>query len=410
MKILIMISWRNLRRNKRRTLVILSSIATGVFAIIFTMGFMNGFAIQMVDNTIGSSIGHAAINSRGFRDDMKPKHSFEINDNIISALDDQAVTAWAPRVKIQAMARSSKTSTGVIITGIDHVKEKDISRIHEYLVDDGYSTWLESSDSDEVLISKGMAQRLELLAGDRLVLMLQDSKGEIAGFALRIAGIYESPMENFDRVMIFTGIKKLQEMTGMNNRISEITVLTESKEAARAAAERIEEKINNSALEVLPWQEMAPALVSSIKLFDSMMYVFFMIIFVTIIFSVANTLIMAVMERFHEIGVMKSIGTRPSAVFFMIMFEAVNLGILGFAAGIAGGGVIIYGLSIWGIDLSAFVESMRVWGSGSIIYPSIKPMDLAVAFSIVFVTTVTAALYPAVKAARIKPLDALKHI
>ena len=175
MKILMMISWRNLWRNKRRTLVILSSIATGVFAIIFTMGFMNGFAVQMVDNTIGSSIGHAAINFRGFRDDMKPEHSFEITDDIISALNDREATAWAPRVRIQAMARSSKTSRGVIITGIDPVKEKGVSRLYEYLINDGYSRWLESSGSDEVLISKGMAKRLDLIAGDRLVIMLQDS-------------------------------------------------------------------------------------------------------------------------------------------------------------------------------------------------------------------------------------------
>ena len=199
-------------------------------------------------------------------------------------------------------------------------------------------------------------------------------------------------------------------MTVMNNKISEITILTVSTEAATAAAERIAGKIKNSDLEVLSWKEMAPALVSSIKLFDSMMYVFFMIIFVTIIFSVANTLIMAVMERFHEIGVMKSIGTRPSSIFFLIMFEAANLGILGLAAGVIAGGSLIYGLSVYGIDLSIFAESMRIWGSGSIIYPTVKPMDLAAAFSIVFITTISAALYPAVKAARIKPLDALKHI
>lgn len=410
MKILMLISWRNLRRNKRRTLVILSSIATGVFAMIFTMGFMNGFSMQMVDNTIGSSIGHAAINFRGFRDDMKPELNFEITEDIVSALNDREVKAWAPRIRIQAMARSSETSRGVVITGIDPEREKGVSRLHEYIIDDGYSSWLQSSASDEVLISKGTAKRLDLMAGDKLVIMLQDSRGEIAGFAMRIAGIYESPMENFDRVMIFTGMEKLQEMTGMNNKISEITILTVSKEAASAAAERIAGKIKNSDLEVLSWKEMAPALVSSIKLFDSMMYVFFMIIFVTIIFSVANTLIMAVMERFHEIGVMKSIGTRPSSIFFLIMFEAANLGILGLAAGVIAGGSLIYGLSVYGIDLSIFAESMRIWGSGSIIYPTVKPMDLAAAFSIVFITTISAALYPAVKAARIKPLDALKHI
>jgi ABC-type lipoprotein release transport system permease subunit len=119
---------------------------------------------------------------------------------------------------------------------------------------------------------------------------------------------------------------------------------------------------------------------------------------------------MAVMERFHEIGVMKSIGTRPSMVFFMVMFEALNLGLIGLASGIISGAGLVYILSITGIDLSIFMESMRVWGSGSVIYPVIKLLDIVMAFVIVFITTVSAALYPAVKAARIKPLEALNFI
>jgi ABC-type lipoprotein release transport system permease subunit len=155
---------------------------------------------------------------------------------------------------------------------------------------------------------------------------------------------------------------------------------------------------------------MAPYLVSAVKLFDIIMYVFFMIVFITVIFSVANTLIMAIMERFHEIGVMKSIGTRPSWIFNMVLFEAINLGIVGLVAGIVVGVAITGLLAISGIDLSFYAESMRVFGTGSVIYPAIKTLDIVVATLIVLITTIIAALYPALKAARIKPLDALHFI
>ena len=140
------------------------------------------------------------------------------------------------------------------------------------------------------------------------------------------------------------------------------------------------------------------------------MFIFFSIIFITVIFSVANTLIMSIMERFHEIGVMKSIGTRPKWISFMVIFEAINLGLVGLAAGIGAGLIFIYILSINGLDFSFYMESMRIWGTGNIIYPFIKIRDIIMAFIIVFITTIIAAIYPAIKAARIKPLDALHFV
>jgi len=140
------------------------------------------------------------------------------------------------------------------------------------------------------------------------------------------------------------------------------------------------------------------------------MYIFFAIIFTTVVFSIANVLIMAVMERFHEIGVMKSIGTRPVWIGAMVVFEAVNLALAGLIAGVVPGLLLVGALSVTGIDFSFYMESVRVWGTGAVVYPSIKPMDVWVSALIVMGTTLTAAVYPAVKAARIKPLEALHFI
>ena len=148
----------------------------------------------------------------------------------------------------------------------------------------------------------------------------------------------------------------------------------------------------------------------AIKLFDMTMYIFFSIIFVTVVFSVANTLIMAIMERFREIGVMKSIGTRPAFIVAMVIFEAVNLGFVGLAAGMIFGELFILIFSFTGIDFSFYSESMRTMGTGNIIYPTLKTADIAISALIVLVTTVLAALYPAFKAARIKPLEALHYV
>lgn len=411
MKTIYMIGWRNLWRNKRRSLVVISSISFGIFAMIISIAIMNGMNNQMVENTIKTSLGHIAIHRNGFQDDMKLNYNFNANSDMISVIEnDPRIFAYAPRVKLQGMVRSSEASRGVMIVGIDPEREKRISSIFEYTIKEGESSFLSSSMDDSALISKSLADKLDLLVGDRLVFMFQDKNSEIVGSGMRIMGFFQTPIESFDKYVVFTGIEKLQELTGLETSISELTIVVNNSRSVDDVKESLLSHINDKGLEILSWKDMAPNLVSAVKLFDTMMYIFFIIIFITVIFSVANTLIMAIMERFHEIGVMKSMGTRPLRIFSMIMFEAVNLGIVGLVAGIITGIAVSGLLGVTGIDLSLYMESMRIWGTGSVIYPTIKSLDIVVATFIVLITTIIAAIYPALKAARIKPLEALHYV
>ena len=411
MKIFLMIGWRNLWRNKRRSLVVISAISLGIFAMLLAMSIMNGMNNQMVENTIKTSLGHVAIHYEGFHNDMKLKYSFKPKPHIMKAVkDNHYVKHYTKRVKFEAMIRSSEASQGVVIMGIDPENEKKVSSIYEYTLKKEGSSFLESPDSDEILISTTMADKLDLLVGDRLVVMFQDTGRELTGNAFTVKGLFQTPISSFDKYVVYTGINTLQKMTGLENRISEISIITHKKEQVDVAAAQMREDLSEKQLEILTWKNMAPSLVRSVALFDTMMYIFFAIIFITVIFSIANTLIMAIMERFHEIGVMKSIGTRPSWIGGMVMFEAVNLGLVGLAAGMAAAILVISLLGTTGIDFGFYAESMRMWGTGTVIYPSLKTMDFVVSALIVFANTIIAAIYPALKAARIKPLDALHYV
>ncbi len=410
-KIVLMLAWRNLWRNRRRSLVVISSIAFGIFAMILSMGLMNGFNSQMVENTISTSLGHAAIHKNGFRDSMKLELNFAMDAKTIKALEaTPGIRAWAPRVKAQGMLRSSEASRGVMLVGIDPEREKHLTKVSDSLVNDNESRYLSGPADKGILISKALAKRLDLFVGDRLVLMMQDRKNEIVGVGMQVVGLFQTPVESFDKFVAFTGIRTLQETAGMGGAISEINLVLGDRNEVDAVKRALIASINNPGLEVLSWKDMAPNLVSAIQLFDTMMYIFFAIVFITVIFSVANTLIMAIMERFHEIGVMKSIGTKPSMIFWIIMCEAANLGLVGLAAGTVLGAGLTTLLGARGIDFSFFNESMRLWGTGSVIYPVIKGMDIVAAGGIVLATTAIAALYPALKAARIRPLEALHFV
>lgn len=411
MIIYLKLSWRNVWRNKRRSLIVISSIAIGVFFMLISMALVNGMNYQMIDNTISTSLGHVAIHKKGFDDNMKISYSFNADSGIYEGLNNTpGIAGWAPRVKVQGIVRSSEASQGVMITGIEPGKEKGVSDIFNYMLNIDGSEFLDNPAAGDVLISEQLAKKLDVVTGDRIVIMFQDSRDEIAGEALTVRGMFRSPVDSFDKYVIFTGIKKLQKAAGMNDRISEISIRTGTRDESTVVKSGISPFIKDPEVQALTWQEMAPSMMSAIRLYDAMMFIFFGIIFITVIFSVANTMIMAVMERFHEIGVMKCIGTRPLNIFIMIIFEAVNLGLAGMAAGLLAGTVFNVVLGATGIDLSLFSESMRIWGTGSVIYPLIMFKDIAAAAVIVFLTAFLAAIYPAYKAAKIKPLEALNYI
>jgi ABC-type lipoprotein release transport system permease subunit len=295
------------------------------------------------------------------------------------------------------------------MVGIDPARERGVSHLAGYTLSDGGSSFLDDPAGNSILISKEMAEKLALGPGDKLVVMIQNAAGGMVGAGMTVRGVFKTPVDAFDRYTVFTGIRRLQELAGIGDRVSEINIVLKDRNGAMKAKSLLRGAIASPEIDVLAWQEMAPNLVSSIMIVDTMMYVSFAIIFITIIFSIANTLVMAIMERFHEIGVMKSIGTRPSWIFSLVMIEASFLGAVGLLAGSAAGVALTSLMAFTGIDFSFYMESMRTWGTGSIIYPAIKPLDIAVASGIVLATTVLAALYPALKAARIRPLEALHY-
>ncbi|HOT46612.1 MAG TPA: ABC transporter permease [Spirochaetota bacterium] len=410
-KTFILLGWRNLWRQKRRSLVVILSITIGVVLMLLQIAIMNGMITQMLENNISTKLGHISIAKKGFFDDMKLESNFFPDPSMLDRIrNEKNVVAVAPRVKAFAMIRSSETSRGVIVMGVYPDREKKISKINEYTLAEQGGRYLDDPASNDILISKSLAEKLDVSVGDKIVLLVHDEDSEMTNYGLTVRGLFQTPVRDYDNGVIYMGIKRLQEITGLKDNVSEVMVITTNKNVVDSVKPRIVKSVADDNLEILTWKEMAPFLLSAIAMIDKQMIVFYFIVFITIIFSIANTLIMSIMERFHELGVMKSIGTRPSQIFFIIMFEAMNLGAVGLGVGVLISIAAVNILAIKGIDFSLFMEAMRQWGAGSIIYPLIYARDIVISVVVVEFTTLLAAVYPAVKAARIKPLEALHYI
>lgn len=393
--------------------MIITSVAVGVFAMLLSMGILNGIMTQMVDNTINTSLGHVSIRRAGPMESIKLKHSFTPEPNLYDVLEKnrETIKGWAPRLKTKGMVRSSTSSQAVQVVGIDTVKEQKVSYLREYTRDAEGSRFLEENSSNAVLISGDMAGKLDLIPGDRMVLMMQDTGDELVATALIVQGIFQTPVDAFDRYNIFVGIDHLRSLTASTeNTISEISITLPDRDDATRARDTLRSALPGTTTGIYAWTDMAPRLVQSITIVDTMMYVSFGIIFITIIFSIANTLIMAIMERFYEIGVLKSIGTSPRLIFSMILFESITLCLLGLAAGTVAGIIINGSLGFIGIDLGVYSKTLRAMGSGSTIIPSLRIFDILISSMIVLLTAFFAALIPARKAARIDPVEALTHL
>ncbi|MBP7734617.1 MAG: ABC transporter permease [Spirochaetes bacterium] len=410
-KTFIMLGWRNLWRQKRRSLVVMLSITIGVILMLLQIALMNGMMSQMLDNNISTKLGHIAVSKKGFFNDMKLESNFYPDPRILDSIrKEKDVVAVSPRIKAFAMIRTSEASRGVIVMGIYPDREKKISKINEYTIKKEGSSYLDDPAASEILVSKSLAEKLDVSVGDKIVLLVQDEENEMSGVGLTVKGLFQTPVKDYDNGVVYMGIKRLQEITGLKNNVSEVMVITTNKDNVDSVKPGLIGLIDNKDLEVLTWKEMAPFLLSAIAMIDKQMIIFYFIVFITIIFSIANTLVMSIMERFHELGVMKSIGTRPSQIFFIIMFEAMNLGAVGLAAGVVISIIAVNILALTGIDFSLFNEAMRQWGAGSIVFPLIYAKDIVISVVVVEFTTMLAAIYPAVKAARIKPLEALHYI
>ena len=175
------IGWRNMWRQKRRSLVVISSIAIGISAMIMITAFSNGLVTQMTDNTINTALGHVALHRKGFRKNIKLENVFTPVPQVYAALDGEgSLSGYAPRVTIKGMIRSGEGSRGVLIQGIDPARERGVSRISRSIIRGGGS-YLAGPSSDGILISKALAEKLDVYLDDRVVLMFQDRNNELVG-------------------------------------------------------------------------------------------------------------------------------------------------------------------------------------------------------------------------------------
>ena len=400
---LLLLSWRNLWRNKRRTGIMLGAITVGVWAMIFMTALMRGMIDDMLEQGISNLPGHIQIQHPDYLDDPNVVNSIaEPGGELLAALQRVGDRHWATRIRVPAVIASERENRGVYLTGVEPATEHAFSGIPEQIVE---GRFLESDSDEGIVIGARLAERLETRLGKRVVVMSQDPDNNIAERGFRIVGIYRARLVTQEESSVYVARETLQQLLGIDGRVSQIVVVGEDYRHVEGLYDELA-GATPAPLEVKTWYQIDSYLDAMSRMMDGFVLVWVLIIFLALSFGLVNTLVMAVFERVREIGLIQALGMRPAQIVVQILLESLLLLLLGLFCGNLLAIVTILPLED-GLDVSVVAEGMAMMGASNVLYPNLTLYDQVLATSVVAVLGVLTSILPAWRASQLDPIRAL---
>jgi ABC-type lipoprotein release transport system permease subunit len=406
LQILATLAWRNLWRNHRRTIIMISAITVGVWAMIFMTALMRGMVNDMLRDGIQTLPGHVQIHHPAFRDDPSVNNLIPATGTALDEIfGDNGFEPWASRVKVPAVITSERESRGVTLFGIDPAAEAQISFVANDIAEGRH---LEDEADRGIVIGRKLADKLDTRLGKRVVLMSQDPDNEIADRGFRIIGIFDSDPDNHEETSVFAGRATIQKMLGIGDRVTEVVFLAADYQNVEPLYRRVSE-LAGPDVDVEPWNELDRYLSTMLNIMDGFVLVWIVVVFLALSFGLVNTLVMAVFERIREIGLMLALGMRPANILGQIVLESLLLLVIGLALGNAFAWMTVVPLKD-GIDISVVAEGMEMMGASSMLYPDLQIRDVIMANIVVLALGFLASLSPAWRASRYQPVEAITKV
>jgi putative ABC transport system permease protein len=403
--LLVRIAGRGLGRNPHRTALTMAASAIGVAAFVFVTGIADGYLRQMVENSTGYVTGHLQVQHPRFRVEMDGANSLSDTDALLSTLRKAPeVLAAAPRVQTMALATSAGQSQNFTLVGIDPAAEREVTFMHRAVKG---GRMLESER--EIVLGDRLAEKLGLRLGDKVVIMAQAADGSVGSAAYRLAGLFDTGSDSFDALLGYVSLPAAQSLLAARGRLSTIAVRLRDPDELASAQARLASLLPPGPV-LVSWRELLPEVDQMIAYLRVVLRLITGIVLGVVAIGVMNTMLMSVMERTRELGIMLAVGTRPRTIVALVMCEALVLALAGIVAGWTAGIPLVQYLALEGLDVSFYAKGLQsIPGLTGVIYPAFVPLNLVSPSLVLLVLSLAAALYPAWRAARLQPAAAIRH-
>lgn len=406
----LILAWKNLWRNRRRSVITLIALSV---SLMLMQGFHNlavGSYARMVDSGVRAGSGHIALYRGDYHRSRDEGLTFEAADLIEQLTGMDEITHALPRVYLPGLAQSSRESRGIMLTGIDPAREYAVNPFLQHLPP---STIPQSLESRDALLGSRLASELQLSEGNKFVITAQNRQGDLISELFRVRGVVHTGLRGVDNSLVMVGWNRAAAMGGFPRQIHELALILTRANAEATVMPQLLKLLQNSAVRAIAWDEAMPNLADSIKLdYASQKFIFaVMLLIVTI--GVVNTMLMSVMERVREFGIILAIGASRGRLCRMILAEGLVLGALSVCVGSLLGALLTWYLVAHGIDLRQLMPQSIEFG-GVIFDPILRAIwDISWMAKIALYLlglALGATIYPAVKAARLAPAEAMRHV
>lgn len=400
------LAFRNIFRNKIRSLITLGAIAFGCVSLIISGGFIENTFIQLRESYIRSFLGHLQVYQQGFFEKgvARPFDYMISNPEEVMKLitETPRVKAATPRIEFSGLLSTGETTISFIAQGVNPRWENEISTFVQ--LDSGKN--LSEGDTYDVILGKGLSEALMSKVGDPLVLVANTRSGAINALDVEVKGVFFTSSKAFDDRALRVPVETAQKLLHTTD-IQTIVVLLDKTEDTDAVMAELAAKFKRDGLklEIKPWYEMADFYTKTVNLYKRQFFVLKLIIGIVVILSVFNTMNMAILERIGEVGTIMALGTKRRRVIGLFLLEGLILGVIGGVLGVGAGYLLASLISYIGIPMPPPPGATIYWTAQIEIVPGI----LAFTFVLAVVTSVISSCYPAFKASRLEIADALRH-
>ena len=401
----IKLAWRNIFRNKRRTIIAGMAIGIGLASLIFVDALWIGMESNMIKSATSSFLGEGQIHHIDFRSTQEIEYTINNLDDILSQLSQEDIVKYYTRRTMAfAMISSPANIQSIIFVGINPVNERNLSQLDEALIE---GTFFKDANERDLLIGSELANILEVSMGDRVVITVAQAKtGDLSQEMFRVAGIYHFNIPEMDKGMAFARLEKAQEMLALGSDVHEIALKFIDPSYGREKTLDFWKKYSQNNNEAVGWTVLLPQLEAAFELSQFSTLITALILFGVVSLGIINTLFMSIHERMFEFGIIRAVGTRPFGVLRLILFEAGALAVISIILGNLLGFISTYIVSKIGIDYTG-IEFVGVTFR-ELLYPVIKIKQFIIYPIWVFIFTIIAGLYPAVYAAKMSPAEAMR--